>query len=62
MTSVPDDFNDEPVILPLHADGSPQPPPGDDREPDSEDEEQPHVESFWAGRNHAMRRSARWAA
>ncbi len=55
--------DDEPVILSLEAfrqansrpdDQPPQPTGG-------EDEKKPD-EAFWAGRNHAMRRSARWAA
>ncbi len=54
--------NDEPVIISLEAyrhsnatadDNPPEPPNDNDPEADK---------VFWAGRNHAMRRSARWAA
>ena len=54
---------DEPIILSLEAfrqansrpDDQP-PQPTDDRD------QEPKDEAYWAGRNHAMRRSARWAA
>ncbi len=54
--------NNEPVIVSLEAareallrpdDHPPEPTNDDDPKPD---------EAYWAGRNHAMRRSARWAA
>jgi len=55
-------LEDEPVILSLESyrqngarpdDNPPEPSDGGDPETD---------EAYWAGRNHAMRRSARWAA
>jgi hypothetical protein len=55
---------DEPVILPMwaHQQLDPPPPP-DNHEPDwPKNENDFRSETFWAGRNHAMRRSARWAA
>ncbi len=55
-----DESQDEPIIISLEAarkDGQPTDPP------DPSDSADPKVEeNFWAGRNHAMRRSARWAA
>ena len=52
----------EPIILPLRVDGHREPPePGP--EPDIMDEKtEAQTEEFWAGRNPAMRRSARIAA
>lgn len=54
---------DEPVILQLSS-FEPMDPPPDHNHPreDSSYHREPVIESFWAGRNHAMRRSARWAA
>jgi hypothetical protein len=58
--------NDEPIILPfrVHTQEQPQPPPGNGLpvEPPGDKTEDDTIELFWAGRNHAMRRSARWAA
>jgi hypothetical protein len=56
---------DEPVILSFEAarqanlrlDDSPNPP-----EPIDDNDDPKADEAFWAGRNFAMRRSARWAA
>jgi hypothetical protein len=52
----------EPVILPFVVQQESDPPPDRDTpdEPDREDDFR--KESYWAGRNHAMRRSARVAA
>ncbi len=56
------DPTNEPVILPLPLDNHPDPPepePG----PEAWDEKtEAQTENFWAGRNPAMRRSARVAA
>jgi hypothetical protein len=57
----PLDDEDEPVILSLEdfrrANALP-----DETPPDPSDNKEQAKEAFWAGRNHAMRRSARWAA
>jgi hypothetical protein len=59
-----DQAQDEPVILSLDAhreantlpdDKPPEPTSGQEQDPKAD-------EAYWAGRNHAMRRSARWAA
>jgi hypothetical protein len=54
--------DEEPVILPLRLHQGPDAPPDhpDPVDPDEEDGFQ--AESYWAGRNHAMRFSARVAA
>ncbi|MEI8373557.1 MAG: hypothetical protein WCJ35_12085 [Planctomycetota bacterium] len=37
--------------------------PSDDKPPEPPNDNDPETEEvFWAGRNHAMRRSARWVA
>jgi hypothetical protein len=54
--------DDEPIILSLEAfrEASSRP---DDQPPQPTDDGEPKGdEAYWAGRNHAMRRSARWAA
>lgn len=53
----------DPDILPLSLYRLPDPPPNDDGQPEGPNQKRDtRVESFWAGRNHAMRHSARWAA
>jgi hypothetical protein len=60
-----DQDHDEPVILSLEAHRNSLP---DDKPPeptdgkDAEGKDPKADEADWAGRNHAMRRSARWAA
>ena len=56
----PDDC-DEPVILSLEdfRRANTQP---DDHPTNPNDDKSKDQENYWAGRNHAMRRSARWAA
>jgi len=58
------DSGDEPVILSFEAARRADLPPANDRKQadDSEPVDREQIESFWAGRNHAMRRSARDAA
>jgi hypothetical protein len=60
-----DDFEEavrEPEILPLWLYQGPGP-QDDDHQPEGPDyEDDTRAETFWAGRNLAMRRSARWAA
>ena len=52
----------EPVILSLEAYRRSEP-NDDGRPPEGSDhDDEPRVESYWAGRNHAMRRSSRIAA
>lgn len=54
--------DDEPVIISLEAYRQANALP-DDNPPEPTDGNDPKAnEAFWAGRNHAMRRSARWAA
>ncbi len=54
--------DDEPVILSLEAARQSDVRP-DDNPPEPADSNVPETdEAFWAGRNLAMRRSARWAA
>ena len=54
--------HDEPVIISLEAYRQANASP-DDKPPEPTDDKDPKVnEAFWAGRNLAMRRSARWAA
>jgi hypothetical protein len=53
---------DEPIILPFVVQEESDPPPDHDTSDDLDREEEFRTESFWAGRNHAMRRSARVAA
>jgi hypothetical protein len=54
---------DEPVILSIEAYRRSDPPSGHDPRPERSDRDvEPRIESYWAGRNLAMRRSARWAA
>ena len=53
---------DEPIIISLEAYRQANARP-DDQPPQPTDDHDPKTEeSYWAGRNHAMRRSARWAA
>ena len=53
---------DEPIILSLEAFRQAAARP-DDQPPQPSDDSDPKAEeAYWAGRNHAMRRSARWAA
>ena len=53
---------DEPVIISLEDYREAHPVP-DDKPPEPTDGDDPKAdEAFWAGRNLAMRRSARWAA
>ncbi len=52
----------EPVILPLHADDHRDPPEPDPKPDISDEKTKAQMEAFWAGRNPAMRRSARIAA
>ncbi len=53
---------EEPEILPLWLYRRPDP-HDDDHQPEGPDYgRSTRDEAFWAGRNHAMRRSARWAA
>ncbi len=53
---------DEPIILSLEAFRQAETRP-DDQPPQPTDDHDPKAEeAYWAGRNHAMRRSARWAA
>jgi hypothetical protein len=55
------ELDQEPDILPIWDFARPDPP--DDHQPQGPDrDEETQNEAFWAGRNHAMRRSARWAA
>ncbi len=57
--------HEEPVILSFEAFKKGDVQPGnhpDDQPPQTTDEGQPQGDDFWAGRNLAMRRSARWAA
>ncbi len=55
-------LHDEPVILSLEALRQADLRP-DDKPPEPTDDSDPKAdEAFWAGRNLAMRRSARWAA
>jgi hypothetical protein len=56
--------DDEPVILSLEAYRRAQQARPDDLPPQpSDDDHDPRAdETYWSGRNHAMRRSARWAA
>ena len=53
---------DEPTILSIERYLNLDPPGRDPRPERSEHEDGPHSEKYWAGRNLAMRRSARWAA
>jgi len=54
--------HDEPVIISLEAFRKAQARP-DDNPPEPSDDHDPKAdEAYWAGRNLAMRRSARWAA
>ena len=54
--------SDEPIIISLEAYREANPHP-EDSPPSPSDEPDPKAEeAYWAGRNHAMRRSARWAA
>jgi len=53
--------HDEPIILSFEAYKQAQPKP-DGQPPLPTNDDQPQDEDFWAGRNLAMRRSARWAA
>ena len=54
--------NDEPVIISLEAVRQALARP-DDKPPEPTHDNDPKADdAFWAGRNHAMRRSARWAA
>ena len=53
---------DEPVIIALEVARQAEAKP-DDNPPEPIDGRKPKADdAFWAGRNHAMRRSARWAA
>jgi hypothetical protein len=55
------ELGQEPEILPIWDFVRPEPP--DDHQPHGpEYDQEDRSEAFWAGRNHAMRRSARWAA
>ena len=55
--------HDEPVILSLEAYRQAQARDPTTNPPDPADANDPKAdEAFWAGRNFAMRRSARWAA
>ena len=57
------DLFEEPTILPFWAYKPSEPPPDNGKSPNRpESEPEGRCEIFWAGRNHAMRRSARWAA
>jgi hypothetical protein len=56
------DVAQEPDILPLWRYERPKPPDHDDQPEGPDCEGDTRSESFWAGRNHAMRHSARWAA
>ena len=59
------DYSDpagEPVILPLRAEDHRDPPEPDPKPDASDEKNDAQTEEFWAGRNPAMRRSARIAA
>ena len=54
---------EEPVILSIEAYRKTALPSGNDPRPERSDRDaEPRIESYWSGRNLAMRRSARWAA
>ena len=53
---------DEPVILPFVVRQGSDPPPDHDVPDEADREDDLENESYWAGRNHAMRLSARVAA
>jgi hypothetical protein len=52
----------EPQIPPLRLYPRPEPPDNDHQPSGPDREGETRIEAFWAGRNHAMRHSARWAA
>jgi len=54
--------DDQPVILSLEAFRQANPRPDDKPPEPTDDRDKTAEEAYWAGRNHAMRRSARWAA
>lgn len=56
------EIDDEPTILPFRAYQRQDPPPDDDQPDNPDKDRHSRIEMFWAGRNHAMRHSARWAA
>jgi hypothetical protein len=56
-------YDDEPVILSLEAYRRAMASPDDQPPQPTNDRDDPRAhEAYWSGRNHAMRRSARWAA
>lgn len=54
--------SEEPIIISLESYREAHPRPEDTPPPPSDQPDPTTEETYWSGRNHAMRRSARWAA